>query len=102
MQGVEDLIDDEIMESCILSYELNECETTTILNPSSSCHMQRDWDLAKRSQWIYRCKSQWIILKATELNFDDGNAKHREQAELLAGGPPIDTRPFLVENMCET
>ena len=36
---VEDLNDDEIMELCILSNELNACETTPILNPSkfASC-----------------------------------------------------------------
>ena len=31
---VEDLNDDEIMELCTLSNELNACETTAILNPS--------------------------------------------------------------------
>ena len=36
---VEDLNDDEIMELCILSNELNAYETTAILNPSkfASC-----------------------------------------------------------------
>ena len=36
---VEDLNDDEIMELCKLSNELNACETTAILNPSkfASC-----------------------------------------------------------------
>ena len=36
---VEDLNDDEVMELCILSDELNACETTAILNPSkfASC-----------------------------------------------------------------
>ena len=36
---VEDLNDDEVMELCILSNELNACETTAILNPSkfASC-----------------------------------------------------------------
>ena len=36
---VEDLNDDEIMELCILSNELNACETTAILSPSkfASC-----------------------------------------------------------------
>ena len=36
---VEDLDDDEIMELCILSNELNACEATAILNPSkfASC-----------------------------------------------------------------
>ena len=31
---VEDLNDDEVMELCILSNELNACETTAMLNPS--------------------------------------------------------------------
>ena len=36
---VEDLNDDEVMELCILSNELNACETTAIVNPSkfASC-----------------------------------------------------------------
>ena len=36
---VEDLNDDEIMELCIFSNELNACETTAIINPSkfASC-----------------------------------------------------------------
>ena len=33
-KGVEDLNDNDTMEFCILSNELNACETTTILNPS--------------------------------------------------------------------
>ena len=36
---VEDLNDDEVMELCVLSTELNVCETTAVLNPSkfASC-----------------------------------------------------------------
>ena len=36
---VEDLNDDEVMELCILSTELNACEITAVLNPSkfASC-----------------------------------------------------------------
>ena len=41
---VEDLNDDENMELCILSNELNACETTTIVNRSKLRHVQRDWD----------------------------------------------------------
>ena len=33
---VEDFDDDEVMELCMLSNELNACETTAILNPSRS------------------------------------------------------------------
>ena len=36
---VEDLNDDEVMEFCILSNELNSCETTAVLNPSEVCVM---------------------------------------------------------------
>ena len=47
---VEDLNDDEVMELCILSNELNACETTAILNPSkfASCATR----LVKVSQCI--------------------------------------------------
>ena len=33
-KGVEDLNDNDTMEFCILSNELNACETRAILNPS--------------------------------------------------------------------
>ena len=56
-KGVEDLNDDETMELCILSNELNASETTTTLNPSTS------------------------DVKTTELSFDE---KNTEQPELFA------------------
>ena len=49
---VEDLNDDEVMELCILSNELNACETTAIINPSKLRHVQRGWDSVNGSQWI--------------------------------------------------
>ena len=48
---VDDLIDDEIMEFCILSNELNACETTAIIRRSLR-HVQRDWDSVKGLHWI--------------------------------------------------
>ena len=63
---VEDLNDDEVMELCILSNELNACEATAILNPSkfASCAtrlrldegfavlVRQGWDSVKVLQWI--------------------------------------------------
>ena len=42
---VEDLNDDEVMKLCIISNELNACETTAILNPSkfASCVKGLQW-----------------------------------------------------------
>ena len=49
----EDLNDDEIMELCILSNELNACETTAMLKSVKVCgHVQRGWDSVKGLQWI--------------------------------------------------
>ena len=47
---VEDLNDDEVMELCILSNELNA--TTAILNSSKFASCATDWDSVKSSQWI--------------------------------------------------
>ena len=49
---VEDLNDDEIMELCILSNELNACETTAILNPSKFASCATRLDSVKGLQWI--------------------------------------------------
>ena len=49
---VENLNDDEIMEVCILSNELNSCEGRAILNPSSLHRVRRGWDSVKVLQWI--------------------------------------------------
>ena len=48
---VEDLNDDEIMELCILSNELNACETAAILNPSKFASCATRLGL-KGLQWI--------------------------------------------------
>ena len=49
---VENLNDDEVMELCILSNELNACETTAILNPSKFASRATRLGLREGSQWI--------------------------------------------------
>ena len=48
---VEDLRDDEVMESCILSNELNACEATAISIRRILHRVQRGWDSVKVLQW---------------------------------------------------
>ena len=50
---VEGLNDDEVMELCIPSNELNACEITAVLNPSkfASC-AERGLESVKVLQWI--------------------------------------------------
>ena len=49
---VEDLNDDEVMELCILSNELNACEITAVLNPSKFASIGTRFELREGSQWI--------------------------------------------------
>ena len=89
----EDLNDDEIMELCILSNELNACESAEILNLSkmASC--------ATRSGLREGFAVDVTIARANgtlwELSLEDDRAElrrvqNREQPELLAGSPPCD------------
>ena len=90
---VEDLNDDEIMELCILSNELNACETTAILNPSkfASCATRLGLregfvvDLttgrANGTMWGLSRKDDRAVLRRVQ---------NREQPELLAGSPRSD------------
>ena len=48
---VEDLNDDEVMELCILSNELNACEITAVLNPSKFESIGTKFGLREGSQW---------------------------------------------------
>ena len=52
MWVVEDLNDDEIMELCRLSNELNACETTATLSPSKFPSCATRLGLREGSQWI--------------------------------------------------
>ena len=49
---VENLNDDEIMELCILSNELNARVATAVLNPSKFASCATRWDSVKVLQWI--------------------------------------------------
>ena len=96
---VEDLNDDEIMELCILSNELNACEATAVLNPSkfASCATRlglRDLTTARASGTMW------------DLSLEDDRAElrrvqDREQPELLAGSPPSDDFSSLLNTRAE-
>ena len=90
---VEDLNDDEVMELCILSNELNACETTAILNPSkfASCATL----LGLREGFAVDLTTARANGTMWDLSLEDGRAElrrvqNREQPELLAGSPPSD------------
>ena len=102
---VEDLNDDEIMELCILSNELNAC--TAILDPSkfASCATR----LGLREEFAVDLITARANGTIWELSLEDDRAElrrvqNREQPELLAGSPPSDdfvcgiTRNQQVEN----
>ena len=90
---VEDLNDDEVMELCILSNELNASETTAIPNPSmfASCATR-----------LGLCEGFAVDLTTArangtmwDLSLEDDRAElrcvqDREHPELLAGSPPSD------------
>ena len=88
---VEDLNDDEIMGLCILSNELNACETTAILNPSkfASCATR----LGLREGLAVDLTTARANGRMWDLSLEDDRAELRrvlnqEQPELLAGSPP--------------
>ena len=90
---IEDLNDDEIMELCKFSNELNACETTAILNPSkfASCATR----LGLREGFpadLTTARANGIMW---DLSLKDDKAElrrvqNREQPELLVGGPSSD------------
>ena len=99
---VENINDDEIIELCLLSNELNACEATAILNLSkfASCATRLglpegfavDLPTAKAN------RTMW------DLSVDDDKAElrrvqNREQPELLVGSPPSDEFSSLL-NTC--
>ena len=82
-----------VMELCILSNELNACETTAILNPSkfASCATRFGFceGLAVDLTTARANGTMW------DLSLEDDKAElrrvqNREQPELLAGSPPSD------------
>ena len=90
---VEHLNDDEIMELCILSNELNACETTGILNPSkfASCATR----LGLREGFAVDLTTARANGTMWDLSLEDDKAElrrvqNREQPELLLGSPSSD------------
>ena len=102
---VEDLNDDEIMELCILSNELNACEATATLNPSkfASCATK----LGLREGFAVDLTTARANGTMWDLSLDDDKAElrrvqNREQPELLAGSPPSDDFNSLLNTYVES
>ena len=90
---VEDLNDDEIMEFCILSNEVNACESAAVLNPLkfASCATR----LGLREGFPVDLATARANGTMWDLSLEDDKAElrrvqKREQPELLAGSPPSD------------
>ena len=101
---VEDLNDDEVMELCILSNELNACETTAILNPSkfASCATR----LGLREGFAVDLTTARANGTMWDLSLEDDRAElqrvqDREHPELLAGSPPSDDFSSLLNTCVE-
>ena len=99
---VENLNDDEIMELCILSNELNACEATAILNPSkfASCATR----LGLREGFAADLTTARANGTMWDLSLEDDKAElrrvqNREQPELLVESPPSDEFSSLL-NTC--
>ena len=89
---VEDLNDDEVMELCILSNELNACETTAILNPwkFASCATR----LGLREGFAADLTTARANGTMWDLSFEDDKAElrrvqNREQLGLLVGSHQV-------------
>ena len=98
---VENLNDDEIMELCILSNELNACEATAILNPAScATRLGLREGLAVDLTTARANGTMW------DLSLEDDKAElrrvqNREQPELLVGSPPSDEFSSLLSTCAE-
>ena len=99
---VEDLNDDEIMELCILSNELNACEIKAVLNPSkfASCATR----LGLREGFAVDLTIARANGTMWDFTLEDDRAEvrrvqNREQPELLVGNPPSDELSSLL-NTC--
>ena len=98
---VEDLNEDEIMELCILSNELNACETTAVLNPSKFASCAR---MGLREGFAVDLTTARANGTMWDLSLEDDKSElrrmqNREQPELLAGSPPSDVFSSLL-NTC--
>ena len=100
---VEGLNDDEVMELCILSNELNACETTAMLNPwkFASCATR----LGFREGFAVDLTTARANGTMWDLSLEDDKAdlrrvQNREQPELLVG-PPSDQFSSLFNTCAE-
>ena len=101
---VENLNDDEVMEVCILSNELNSCEGRAILNPSkfASCATR----LGLREGFAVDLTTARASGTMWDLSLEDDKAElkrvqNREQPELLVGSPPSDEFSSLLNTCAE-
>ena len=90
---VEDLNDDEVIELCILSNELNACEATAILNPSKFA--SRATRLGLREGFAVDLTTARANGTMWDFSLEDDRTElrrvqNREQPELLVGSPPSD------------
>ena len=90
---VKDLNDDEVIELCIISNELNACETTAILNPTKFASFGTR--LGLREGFAVDLTTARANGTMWDLSLEDDRAElrrvqNREQPELLAGSPPSD------------
>ena len=101
---VEDLNDDEVMELCILSNELNACETTAILNPSKFASSATR--LGLREGFAVDLTTARANGTKWDLSLEDDRAElrrmqNREQPELLGVSPPCDEFSYLLSKRAE-
>ena len=101
---VENLNDDEIMELCIFSNELNACEVTAMLN--SSKFASRATRLGLREGFAVDLTTARANGTMWDLSLEDDKAElrrvhNREQPELLVGSPTSDEFSSLLSERAE-
>ena len=101
----EDLNDDEIMELCVLSNELNAFEITATLNPSKLASFATR--LGLREGFAADLTTARANGTMWEFSFEDDRAElrgvqNREHPELVAGSPPNDDFNSLLNTCAES
>ena len=102
---VEDLNDNEIMEPCKPSNELNACETTAIFYPSRFVSHAARFGFCEGfavDLTVVRADGTIWDFSREDDKVDLRRLQHREQSELLAGSPPSYDFSSFVESVCET
>ena len=102
---VKDFDDDEIMELCKLSNELNACETTAVLNPSKFASIGTR--LGLREGFAVDLTTARANGTMWDRSLEDDRAELRrvqnqEEPELLAGSPPSDDFSSLLNTCVES